>query len=133
MMAMAMDKAPFVRPGVPRGTVDRSPFIPRPDESGPPRSSVQYHPLPTSTAELSELQRVVHAPVSHYVDNNNSQLDINPIDGRTLDMKPTIQHLNAFDSGMARMSSNNPLVQNPALITSATTVNTGFPYSSCDI
>lgn len=134
MIALAMNKAPFVRPGLGQpSAVDRSAqFLPRPDDIRLSQNTVPFHPTPT--ADLSNLQRVVSGHGSRYLDNNNSQMNINSLDSRLLDMKPSIQHLNAFDRRMVRMSSGNPMIQNPSLISSQAQMNTGFPYgNSCDI
>ncbi|CAB4039198.1 aryl hydrocarbon receptor nuclear translocator homolog [Paramuricea clavata] len=120
--AMGTDKGSLVRFGLSPSALERSQFMT--DESRFRQTPIQYRQVPSTTAELSEMQRLVSQ--GSYLNNN---VDINNLE-RSLDVKPALQHMSAYD---AQISSANPLAINPSLMTSSAAGNRGYPYSNCHI
>ena len=115
---MGSEKGALNRFGLPPTSLDRPQFLP--EESRLTQSPIQFRSTPVSTAELSSMQRLV-AP-GQYLNNN---VDMN----NQIDVKPTLQHMNAYE---AQMGSPNQMGINPSLMTSAAG-NRGYPYSNCHI
>ena len=119
---MGAEKGAVNRFALSPAQLDRSQFTA--DESRLPPNSVQFRPTPSTTGDLSDMERLVQQ--GSYLNNN---VDINSLE-RSLDVKPTLQHINAYEG---QLSSANPMGINPALMTSSASGNRGYPYSNCHI
>ena len=108
--------------GLSSSALERSQFMT--DEGGLLQNPIQFRSTPSTTADLSEMQRLVQQ--GSYLNNN---VDINNLE-RPLDIKPALQHMNAYDG---QISSASQMAINPALMTSSATANRGYQYSNCHI
>ncbi|XP_028399044.1 aryl hydrocarbon receptor nuclear translocator-like isoform X2 [Dendronephthya gigantea] len=120
--AMPSEKGGLSRFGLTSSSLDRPQYLP--DESRLSQNPLQFRPSPSSTGELSEMQRLV--PQASYLNNN---VELNSLD-RSIDVKPSLQHISAYE---AQISSPNQMGINPAMMTSSAAGNRGYQYSNCNI